>query len=244
MIKIVLLAIGLSVFVTGCGIIPKPVEFFQKKVRHFPEQSRKHSEAERQAAALAAKKAREAEKRAAEDGSRAVLPAGEAAALSESLLRSLGPPRNPWEDEVMKLVERLDRQNAVLRQEIEKFKRQNESLAGKKVEGSGAFQVPYLLWVGILVGIVLLLYVGLRFVLQIVAMSNPPVAVGLKAAQLGGRAMSKAFSEVIRGGEAFKDAVLKSSRSLSGEEIKELFRQHQLMAQSTDTQDVIRSLTR
>lgn len=242
--KTVLLALGLSFFVSGCGIIPKPVEFFQRKVRHFPEQSASYSESERQAAALAADRAREAEKIAIQDGSAAEIPARDAAELNEALSRSLGPPKSPWEKEIFALVERLDRQNAMLRQDIEKFKRQNEELAGKKVEGTGLFQVPYLVWVGILAGIVLLLYVGLRFVLQIVAMSNPPVAVGLKAAQLGGRALSQALSQVIRGGEAFKEAVLKSERPLSGEEIKELFRQHHLMAQSPDTQEVIRGLTR
>src|SRR6185295_19569850 len=112
---------------TGCSsLFPKKVEFGQDKVEKFPSHPKQQLEAERQAVSLAATKAREAERIATDDNSEAAKPAGEAASLSESVGRALGPPSDPWSGEVKKLTERLDRLTNRYGKLLEDFQKQND----------------------------------------------------------------------------------------------------------------------
>ena len=155
---------------TGCGLIPKPVEFGQDKVKAFPRHPAAQLEAERQAAALAADRAREAEDLA--DGTPAAKPAGEAAELSEAVSRSLGPPSDPWKKEAEKLVVRLDSLTAKYNRLLDRFKEQNDENAGKKIEGTGFLQVPYFLWLGLLFGALFIVWNVLKAVTNAAAAGN------------------------------------------------------------------------
>lgn len=243
-----LLTVVSLIFGSGCGLIPKRVEFGQDKVERVPEKTAKRLEAERQAAKLAGEKAREAEKIATEDGSAAAKPAGEAASLAESVSLSLGPPKNPWpnDSESAILVARLERMLALHNEALRKFTEDNNKNAGKKIEGTGWLSVPYFVWAG---GAVILIFVLLtlaKIALSVLATMNPGVGLGLKVAQIGGRGLSNAFSEVLKGGEAFKNR-LKQRNDITPavrDELLELFKQSHQIEHSPETQRVIQHLTR
>lgn len=237
-----LLLLLAGLFLTGCGLIPKKVEFGQDKVEKFPQPSTKRKEAERQAVKLAAEKAREAEKIAVQDGSAAAKPAGEAATLAESVSVSLGPPKVPWSGEIELLKIRLDRLTAEHNAVLEKFAKQNDQNVGKKIEGTGWFSVPYFVYAGGFVALIFFGFIALKVALSLLAVANPGVAVGMKVASVGGRAVSRAFSEVLDGGEAFKQRVQEKLPQVS-DQVLELFREMQERRQSTETQRLIKELT-
>lgn len=232
-----------ATLIAGCStFIPKRVELGQDKVQKFPQPSEKRKEAERQAAALAAQKAREAERIATLEGSGAAKPAGEAAGLAESVSVSLGPPREPWNGEVELLrlkVERLTAEHNIM---VAKFARENDKNEGKKIEGTGWLSVPYFVWTGGALLLVFFGFIALKVVLSLLSVANPGVAVGMKVANVGGRAVSRAFSEVLEGGEAFKRRVQEKLPDVS-EQVLELFREMQERRQSTETQKMIKELT-
>lgn len=228
----------------GCStFIPKRVELGQDKVQKFPQPSDKQREAERQAVVLAGQKAREAERIATLDNSAAAKPAGEAATLAESVSVSLGPPKTPWSGEVEMLKLRLDRLTAEHNAVIAKFARENDKNQGKKIEGTGWLSVPYFIWTGGALLLVFLGFIALKVVLSLLAVANPGVAVGMKVAQVGGRTVSKAFSELIHGGEAFKQRVQEKLAPDAAEQVLEMFREMQERRQSTETQKLIKELT-
>ncbi len=227
----------------GCGLIPKRVELGQDKVRKFPEASQKRKEAERQAVKLAGEKAREAEKLA--EGSAAEIPAGEAAELSEAVGRSLGPPSRPWAGEVAALVQKVDALTAAHNKLLDEFKRQNDENVGKKIEGTGWLSVPYFIWVGGALLLVFFVVAAAKIALSILATMNPAVSVGLGVAKMGTRALSTAFSQVLAGGERFKEGL--KSINLTAEQhaaVRQLFRVEQERAQSPEVQEVIQELTK
>lgn len=229
----------------GCGsLIPKRVELFQDKVKLVPEKNARQKEAERQAVALAETKAREAEKIARKDGSTAAEPAAEAADLSAAALLSLGPPKELWQDSTDKLVARLFRETAKLGERMDDFKKDNNENAGKKIEGSGLFQIPYFVWLAGVSIFVFVVAIVAWTVLKVFAISNPPLALGLGAARLGARTTSKALTEVLRGGEAFKDRIKKEiSDADLQKKILEVFRVEHERSQSTDVQQITQHLT-
>lgn len=241
-----ILAIALAFILTGCGsLLPKPVEFGQKKVQKFPEHREAQKEAERQAVKLAAEKAREAEKIATADESAASLPAGESAELSEAVGRSIGPPASTWTGEVTKLTERLDKLTAKYNRLLEKFADKNDEVAGKKIEGTGFLQIPYFLWLGIVFTVLAVIYLVLKTVVNVAAAGNPAVAVGLKTAQVGGRLLSRGFSQVVKGGEDFKNWVGKEvSDSDLKNKILEQFASAHRETQDGDVQNLVKELTK
>jgi hypothetical protein len=230
---------------TGCNsLFPKPVEFGQDKVEKFPNHPKKQLEAERQAVSLAATKAREAERIATDDNSEAAKPAGEAADLSESVGRALGPPSDPWSGEVKKLTERLDRLTNKYNGLLSDFQKDNDVNAGKKIEGTGFLQVPYFLWLGIVAGVVMILWMILKTVANVAATANPGVAVGLKVAQAGGKVLSRGFSQLLKGGEDFKNWLKKEVPDETLQtKILEAFQTHHEKAQDSDVQNLVKELT-
>jgi hypothetical protein len=229
--------------VGGCGLIPKRVEFGQDKVERVPVKTAKRLEAERQAVKLAGEKAREAQRIAEKDGSTAAVPAGQAASLSESVSVSLGPPKQAWPGEVEILVARLERMTAEHNEALRKFAEANDKNAGKKIEGTGWLSIPYFVYAGGFVLALLAAGVLLKLGLSLLATMNPGVAVGMKVAKVGGRAVSSAFSEVLEGGEAFKQWVEKNMADKSGE-VLDAFRSFQERRQSPQTQTLIKELTK
>lgn len=233
-----------GLILAGCStFIPKRVELGQDKVQRFPQPSAKRKEAERQAVLLAAQKAREAEKLAQLDNSAAAKPAGEAATLAESVSVSLGPPLKPWTGEVEALKIKLDRLTADYNALLVKFAEKNDKNEGKKIEGTGWLSVPYFVWTGGALLLVFFGFIALKVVLSLLSVANPGVAVGMKVAQVGGRTVSKAFSELIHGGEAFKQRVQEKLAPEVSEQVLELFREMQERRQSTETQKLIKELT-
>lgn len=229
-------------------MIPKPVEFGQDKVQRFPAKTGAYLEAQREAAALAAAKARETHEAALAEGTSdaVVRPSGETAALTESVSHSLGPPLSPFKGEDPKDAARaLDKQVAKHNNRVTDFAEGNDENAGKKIEGSGFLQIPYFLWLGIILGLLAFLWIAGRIALQILAAANPPVGVGLQVASMGGRMLSRAFSEVLKGGEAFKERVQREIDDPAlREKVLHIFRSEHEKKQSADTQRVVGDLTK
>lgn len=233
-----------GLLLSGCSLIPKSVEFGQKKVRAFPTHPAAQLESERQAVALAAARAREAEKIADADNSTAAIPAGESAELSEAVGRSIGPPSSAWSGEAAALSRKLDGLTAKYNKLLDKFADRNDEFAGKKIEGTGFLQIPYFVYIGGIFVIGWIIWMVLRAVTTAAAGANPAVAVGLKAAQVGGRALSRGFSQLVKGGEQFKDEVKKEfSDAEVQEKVLKLFRASHQTSQDADVQSLIKNLT-
>jgi hypothetical protein len=96
---------------------------------------------------------------------------------------------------------------AKLDNRVTDFAKENDESAGKKIENSGWLQIPYFAWTG---GVLVVLLVGwyiLRTVAGAAALANPGAAVGVGAMNVAGSVVSKAFQQVVKGGEEFKDWV-------------------------------------
>jgi hypothetical protein len=228
--------------------MPRPVEFFQKEVKAFPEASAGYLETQRQAAALAEQRAKETLTAALRDNASpsVVLPAEDALVLSGAVSDSLGSPAKPATD--VSAAVSLRRAMAKLDDKIASFRDRNDSMEGKKVEDTGLFKIPYFLWLGfvLVLGFVGLVIAGLVWAaIKTYAMTNPPLAVGLQALHTSGAFAKKALGQVLKGGEAFKDAVAKeiADPALLAR-VKELFRTNQLVSQDTDVQTVIKEITK
>ena len=192
--------------VSGCGLIPKKVELFQDKVHAVPVPTQKQKELQREAAQKANEKAAETLHAAlAENASPDVLvPAGDAEKLTAVVSESLGAPAKRT-DEVAtdQLIEDLHAQLAKLGRKMDKFTEDNNENAGKKIEGTGAIQVPYFLYAG---GFVLLVFVGwhlAKLALTAASLANPGAAVGVGAMSVAGNVAAKAFTQVVAGGKNF-----------------------------------------
>jgi hypothetical protein len=242
----VLLTWCLLILTPGCSLIPKRVEFGQKKVKPVPEQTVAEKEVVKQAAALAERRAAATEKAALIEGSSEKVrqPAHDTSVLTRSVSLSLGPPENQWQASVDELAARVDRLTARLDRKIDEYREKTEPLVGKKIEGTGWLQVPYFLWIGILAGLAFLVWTALK----IFGAIYPPVGLGISAmgtvGRLSSRAVSQAFGQVVAGGEKFKEALDKSGlEAVAVAKVKELFQISQEREQDAQVQRVIRQLT-
>lgn len=240
----------LLVSLTGCSLVPKRVELFQDKVQKVPEYRSSERETQRQTAALAAKRADETLVAAVANDSpvAVVAPAADAAVLTKSVSTSLGPPSSPWTGEALALATKLDHSVAALNKRLDEFKEDNNDNAGKKIEGTGLFQVPYFVWLG---GAAVICFVGFLLLsvlwgaVKVFALTNPPVALGLNAARLATSTVSKGLSQLIQGGENFKEAVTsKFGSSEVAEQVLELFRHEHEKAQDVDVRTAVEHLTK
>jgi hypothetical protein len=243
-----LLSVFLAVMFAGCSIIPKPVEFFQKKVKEVPTYTSTDKEVQKETADLAARKARETYEAALlENSSTSVLkPAEDTSLLTLSLTKSVGPPLNPWKGEADLLAAKLDRTEARLNERLDKFAEKQQEQVGKKIEGSGTFSVPWIVYV---CGVAVFLFVGfvvLKVFLTVASMSNPGVAVGTRVASMGAKGLAKGFSQVIAGNEGFKEEVKKlfGEGDTTAKAILEIFKKNHMTAQDSDVQSAIRELTK
>lgn len=249
--KLILAALVAGMLVTaGCGtLIPKRVEFFQDKVQKFPDESAGYREAQRRAAALAETRVQQILEGAIEEdcSTNITAKAEDARRLTGAVADSLGNPLKPATD-ADTAADALRKAMARLDKKIESFKQTNDDNVGKKIEGTGLFSIPYFVWLGIVIVLVFagLVIAGLIWTaLKVYATSNPPLALGLNAVQAGGNFAKKALTQLIKGGEDFKEQVAKeiADPALLAK-VNQLFNVHQRMSQDQDVQVVVKELTK
>lgn len=237
-----LILTGLLVGVSGCSILsPGKKEFFQKEVPSFPEKT-KVEETQKQTAALVAKKVEVAydEGLKAQVTNTVMTPLGEAHALASPLAESLGPPTKPYTGQPTNLVASLYQQEAKYNASLKQLENKLSGLEGKDIEGTGLIQVGYFTWLAILFGLGALLF----FVLKIVSIFNPPVALATSAVSAGAGLLRRGFSEVVEAGEKFKDMVKSKVEDPEVQQrVLDLFRRSHMETQSRDVQSVIQHLT-
>lgn len=230
----------------GCStLVPKQVEFFQDKVEEFPKPEYRFQETRRQAArsldrSLAAiERNLLAEGRSPDD----VRPVSEAASLADALSTSLGPPLRPFKKDPDTLAAQLDSETARYVDDVRSFADSNDKNAGKKIEGTGLVQIGYFSFLAVLMVLGLAGYVVLKVVGTLGAAANPAVGLGLSVAQIPVKLAGKALGQVIKGGERFKDEILKKA-NWTADEVAKLFREQQERAQDGDAQDLVKHLTK
>jgi hypothetical protein len=255
LVKKLLLLIPLVLIFNGCGtLIPKRVEFFQDKVKKYPELTVSQKEVEKQAAQRAKESAAQTLQAAlAEQSSTNVIaPATDTAKLTDAVALVVGPPAKssvaPAEklaQEVRSIVAKQDRKE-------EAFKQDNNENAGKKIEGTGLLQIPYFVYVGLIALVLIIAWHIAHTVLtglQAAGVANPLVgvgaSVGLGAMNVTNTLAAKGFSQLVKGGEAFKDWVKKevSDPALQGK-ILEAFRINHQSSQDEEVQNVVKAVTK
>lgn len=233
---------------TGCSLIPKNVEFFQSKVHKFPQPTARQDELQREAAALAKQKTAETVDAALKENASpyVVSPAREAEKLADSVSTSLGPPVTPATD-AASTVAGLNTAVAKHNRNVVDFAKTNDEVAGKKIEGTGAIQVPYFIYLGGFVVVVVVLWHLGKTALTVAGTAYPPAAIPASVA-VGGMNIAeglagKALKQIVAGGQNFKtwieneipDAALK-------EKILSAFRANHGSSQDTDVESVVKAL--
>lgn len=244
--------LAVALLFSGCSLIPKPVEFFQDKVHKLPVAKQSEKETQRQAALRAKEKAGETYNAAIATVAdpKVVAPAAETVLLTDAVAESVGPPVSPASPDkaTADLARELRTSIARLNQRIESFREDNDENAGKKIEGTGLFQVPYFVWLGGFLVFGLIIFVVMHVVwsfVKVAGMANPPVQLGVTAATLGANFLKKSVSELAKGGEEFKSklsTVIDDPDMLAA--VKELFTSSHKEAQSSDVQDLVKTITR
>ncbi len=247
-VAIYILIFGFLFAGVSCGIIPKSVEFFQDKVKPVPRKSEAHIEKERQAAQFVKNRVDEAFIESVKENASTNVtePLFEAKTVIEPLSLSLGPPKSRWDDSADLLAIRLERQINRLSLKLEEYREEVAKNEGKKIEGSGLFSIPYFVYVGIVGGIILFVWIIVRAFISYASIMNPPLGVGLKVAQISGKAVKQGFHQLLIGGEQFKNRIKKvfGDNTDTTNQILELFRDEQMRAQSPEIQETIKELTR
>ena len=232
----------LVLLLSSCAaLLPADKEFFQKKVPSFPDKDKK-VEIQKQTAAVLATKVDQAYDAglAYNIDSHAMAPLAEAHVLARPLSESLGQPLKPYTGDVTNLVGILHILEAKYDAALSKLETKLDGLEGKKIEGTGAIQIPYFLYLAIIVGVGALLV----FIFKIVAIANPPLAIAGTAVSAGAGLVKRGFGEMIEGGEHFKDLVAEKFEDPKLQaHILDLFRQAHMTKQSRDVQDVVKALT-
>jgi len=125
---------------------------------------------------------------------------------------------------------------------IDEFKQDNNSNAGKKIGGTGRFQVGYFLMWFWMLGVAALVFVALK----IYGLVNPAVGLGLNfAGRVPSTLLRRGFQELSEGGEWFKQKIENYAEpSLTKEEVLTLFRSMQGTAQSRDVQALVQKITK
>lgn len=245
--KIILsLLITLSLLSPGCSLIPKKVELGQSKVHRFPELTNSQKELQKEAAQLAKEKAAETLLAAtAENTSTNVItPAREAAALTDAVAESVGPPAKRSNADSQALADEVRASVAKLDRKIDSFKVDNDKLAGKKVEGTGIIQVPYFLWAG---GFLVVIFVGwhlAKTALTVASAGNPGALVGVGAMNVAGSVVSRGFQQLVHGGEGFLTWVKNEiPDSALQQKITDAFITRHKVAQDSDIKQLVKQLT-
>lgn len=230
----------------GCStLVPKQVEFFQDKVQEFPRPEYRFQETRRQAARMLNQHLAGIENKFLAEGRSPddVRPVSEAASLADALSTSLGPPLRPFKKPAQELTGQLDYETARYVDDVRTFADSNDKNAGKKIEGTGLVQIGYFSFLAVILFLGLAGYVVLKVVGTLGAAANPAVGLGLSVAQIPARLAGKALGQVLRGGEKFKDEIVKKA-NWTADEITRLFREQHERAQDGDAQDLVKHLTK
>lgn len=231
----------LSLTLPGCGLIPKRVEFFQDKVHRFPVTTEKQVELQREAAKKAADKAAETLHSALITGAstNVIAPAAETELLTEVVSQSVGQPASEPPADSEKLARQLRAQLAKHDSKVRNFAQDNDENAGKKIEGTGAIQIPYFAYAGGIVGAMFVGWLVLRDILRIAAAGSPAAAVGVGAMNLAGAAAGTAIKQLVKGGQEFKEWAQKNLEPAVHEKVLEAFTLLHKTAQDEGTQAVV-----
>jgi hypothetical protein len=239
----------LALALTGClgTLVPKKVELFQDKVKAFPEQSAKLRELERQAIYQSHEKATETVVAALKENSttNVVAPARDTMKLTQAALIAAGPPEKlPEPNNVTNLVAAVEQGIGKYNVKVEKFAANSDENVGKKIEGTGLIQVPYILWTGgAVLGVIIIFVLG-KIALSAYALVNPAAGVGLGVVNAAQSVVTKGFTQIVKGGEDFKNWVVKEvgDQGLQ-DKILSAFQVAHKQAQDKDVQDTVKALT-
>jgi len=241
--KKLLVLLPLLALLTGCSLLPKKTEFFQRKVRAFPEVSESSKETQRKAAAYIAEKTEQAEVAAAVSnvGTNVTQNLSDADTVAKSLSGSLGPSERPWNGTAAGLAQKLDAQHADYNEDLRDYAKHIDKDAGKKIEGTGLVRIGYFTMWGIGLGVLFLLFAALK----VYGMINPVVGAGTAVAQrVGGAILSRGIHEIVQGGESFKDYLTHSELTADvKEKVLDLFTRAHRENQSRDVQTLVSKIT-
>lgn len=210
--KKIFLLLGLALVFNGCALIPKPVEFGQKKVAHFPVATARQQELGKEAALLAKQKAQTTLEAAIKYNAdtNIVTSAEETAKLTDVVSEVVGPPKKEPSETVDQLVDEVRTALAKQDAKIESFKQKNDEVAGKKIEGTGFLQIPYFVYLAV---VILVLVIGWHLahtVLVGLQMSTPIAPAAGIAGTVGNAAMSEIESLFSKGFSTVKADILKA----------------------------------
>jgi hypothetical protein len=236
-----------SLLSAGCAWMrPKAVEFGQSKVKPVPVTSPQETELQKQAADFVKTRTQKAKEKAlvTQAAPEVVRAVTEAELVADGLSVSLGPPKDPWRDEAERLAGLLKNQQARFDAQLDAYRKAVAPHVGKKIEGTGLLKIGYFQMWGLAIGAVLLIGLGLK----IYGMANPVVGAGVAAVSAVGRigagVVSKAFSEVVAGGEAFKEYVEKSPLTAEVKAtVLDLFSRAHAEAQNDPAKEIVKKMT-
>lgn len=231
---------------SGCSLFrPKDKEFFQKKVIDVPEKiTPAYSETQRQGLQYVKYNVDQAYVAALQEqaSTNVTQPLTNAITVIDPLIVQAGPPIKAYQGDPVKLAQWINKTASDYNKAIDKYTDKIEPLVGKKIEGTGWIQMGYFTWIGFLLFGLFLLYAVTKIVLSI---WFPAISVGARSvSNLTSSAVSKALSQVISGGEAFKtmlDDHLDDQATI--DKVKELFKIAQNSKQDQHVQDTIKVLT-
>ena len=235
----------------GCGtLFPKKVEFFQDKVKPVPVQTEKSKETDRQAAQYVVHKVDQAFTEAVRNDvtNSVVNPLVDAKEVAGPLSDSLGPPKKPWEGAAVELANQVNLNLSKLNSSIQSYRSEVRENEGKKIEGSGVFQVNYFVWLLIVGGGLLIVYIIIKSVIQALMISSGagiPLSIGLKSVTgLASKNVRAGFQQIMHGIEKTKDHLKNSNKTtFTKEEVLELIRDEQMKSQSPEIQKIVKELT-
>jgi len=232
----------LAALLTGCALWPKPVGYFEKKVKAVPTLPEFGQEHQRQAAQFVEQKTEEAKDAAltTHADTNVLIPVVEAHTAAQALSGSLGPPASAFTGEATNIAQTLDKDHAKLNQKVASYAADVAPEVGKKIEGTG-IQVGYFTQWGILLGVVVLGYGAYK----VYSTANPAVALaGNTVGKVASSVLSQGFSELVAGGEKFKDYI---EQSTLGQDAKDLvndrFSRAHIESQSQNVQTLVTQLT-
>lgn len=241
------LSLGLVLLLSSCSLVPKNVEFFQKKVKPFPDPTPKQEEVQRETAARAKEAAADTLVTAVKEDSSTnlVAKATDTAVLTDAVAVSLGPPISPSGAPATELASDLNHQVAKHNKKVDKFADANEAVEGKKIEGTGLLSVPYFLWVGIIALVVIVGWHLAKLALTAASAANPGAMVGVAGMNITSATAAKAVHQIVTGGEAFL-AWVKTEITDSGlsQKITDAFLNAHKKAQDSDVKAVVNQITK
>lgn len=225
-----LLLIFILTSLTGC-FAPKQIEFGQRKVRALPEYPAAAVERQKQAAHAVSERLR------FHLNTNGLIEVRE---IAEALSSNLGAPEEAWCGSGTDLAAKLRKDENRLDREIGRYREKIAPDVGKKIEGTGWFQIGFFKYYALLALGLVLIWCGLK----VYGWFNPAVALGTRLVSRAGRAVVQyGFGEVVEGGQRFKERLAQSQLD---DQVKaaviDLFTTSHREMQSRDTQDLVRQL--